>query len=61
MKLLNYLFFNMFGSVLECCELTIYFFISQIYCAVLWRNFSVDVIEIGHWNLFCISKHLLSD
>ena len=22
MKLLNYLFFNMFGSVLECCELT---------------------------------------
>ena len=21
MKLLNYLFFNMFGSVLECCEL----------------------------------------
>ena len=23
MKLLNYLFFNMFGSVLECCELTL--------------------------------------
>ena len=22
MKLLNYLFFNLFGSVLECCELT---------------------------------------
>ena len=22
MKLLNYSFFNMFGSVLECCELT---------------------------------------
>ena len=22
MKLLNYLFFNMFGSVLECCELS---------------------------------------
>ena len=22
MKLLNYLFFNMFGSILECCELT---------------------------------------
>ena len=22
MKLLNYLYFNMFGSVLECCELT---------------------------------------
>ena len=22
MKLLNYIFFNMFGSVLECCELT---------------------------------------
>ena len=22
MKLFNYLFFNMFGSVLECCELT---------------------------------------
>ena len=22
MKLLNYLFFNMFGIVLECCELT---------------------------------------
>ena len=22
MKLLNYLFFNMLGSVLECCELT---------------------------------------
>ena len=32
MKLLNYLFFNMFGSVLECCELKVDYVIICIIC-----------------------------